>query len=121
MLIFLKGRCKMKRVILTICLLLVSGCEAIITEIDKPYHFVAWYQEGKTISQARRDCNECIYEVSKAANPSGILFERCMSLRNYQLHKAADLTARQIPIQEVKGWNTYGMYNDVADGTSWQD
>ncbi len=109
----------MKRVICIICLMLAtSGCEAIIAEIDKPYHEYAWYQEGKTISQARRDCDECIYDVSKAAYPSGILFQQCMSLRNYQLHKAVDLTARQI--QEVKGWHTSYMYNDVAEGTNCQ-
>lgn len=108
----------MKRMILIICLLLLSGCEAIITEIDKPYHEFAWCQKGKSISQARMNCNECIYEIRKAAYPSEILFQDCMTLRGYQLHKAADLTARQIPIQQVKGWNTYGFYNDVADGTS---
>lgn len=107
----------MKRIILTICLLLiglVGGCEAIIAEIDKPYHEYAWYQEKKTIVQARRDCNACIYEVGKAAYPSSTLFYQCMNLRGFYLCKATDLTARQIPIQEVKGWNSYWMYNDVG-------
>jgi len=107
----------MRRVTCTICLLLLisaCGCEAIVTQMDKPYHEYAWYQEGKTIAQARRDCDECIYEVSKTTYPSLILFQQCMNLRGYQLYKATELSTHQISIQEIKGWNAYWMYNDVA-------
>lgn len=94
--------------------IMLTGCEAMVAEMDKPYHEYAWYQEGKTIVQARRDCDVCIYEVGKAAYPSSTLFQQCMSLRGYQLYKAADLTVKQMSIQEVKGWNAYWIYNDVA-------
>ena len=107
----------MRRVTCTICLLLLisaCGCEAIVTQMDKPYHEYAWYQEGKTIAQARRDCSECIYEVSKTAHPSSTLFQQCMNLKGYRLYKATELTTNQMSVQKVKGWNAYWMYNDVA-------
>jgi len=99
-----------------ICLLLISlcGCDAMIKEMDKPYHEFAWYQPGKTIEQARRDCDECIYEIRKTPYPSQSLFEQCMNLRGYQLYSTGQLLNSQIPIQEVAGWNSFGMHNDVA-------
>jgi len=107
-----------KALLLMIVLLSVGGCQSIITHIDKPYHEVAWYQKGKSTAQARRDCDECIYEVGKAANPSQTLFQRCMNLRGYRLCKSADLEAGQIPIQQVPGRDSIFMFNDVGDGTN---
>jgi len=115
---------KMKKLLLAVVLLLVSGCESMIAEyeqeIEETHHKYCWFQKGKSILQARRDCDECIYEICKAANPSQTLFQRCMNLRGYYLYKATDLEAKQIPIQKVQGWDSTFMLNDVAEGTSLQ-
>jgi len=112
----------MKRALLVICLLLLSGCESMIAkyeqEIEETHHRYTWYQEGKSLSQVRRDCDECIYEVGKTANPSQTLFQRCMNLRGCRLCKSADLEAGQIPIQKVPGRDSVFMFNDVGDGVN---
>lgn len=111
----------MKKVMCIICflLLLISGCQSIISAIDKPYHEYAWARKGKSIPEVRRAVEECIYEVSFADDPDVILFHRCMNLKGYFLYSVSDLEAKQYSIQQTPGWSSVFFYNDVAGKTNW--
>jgi len=49
---------KVSIIILTVILLITAGCSTN-----------AWYQGGKTLAEAAKDCGECKYDVMKFNNP----------------------------------------------------
>lgn len=86
----------MKKVLCTICLLLISGCAV--------YH----YQPGKTLEQCSQDSRECMYDANKHAYPVGAatLYYQCMSIRGYQ-----KLSKEQLPAGvRTRQTDDYGFY-----------
>lgn len=76
-----------KKIVLSlICLMLISLCGC-----------AAWYQQGKTLMQATKDCDECM-SYSFHLYP---IFEVCMEERGYSLKTDKWLHDRNIPIQEA--------------------
>jgi hypothetical protein len=75
----------MRRVICTICLLLIFSTGGCVTY---------WYQPEKTLKQCSQDSIECMYDANKHAYPSStsFLYQQCMRVRGYKA-----LTKDQLP------------------------
>jgi hypothetical protein len=82
---------------------------------------MAWYQPGRTLAQASRDCEECRYEVMKFSSPFAAsakpitaegrflgpeseFFTQCMKLRGYVLTDvSARVKAGQLKVRHGEG------------------
>jgi hypothetical protein len=104
----------MKKIMIYILLAFICGCDSL--------HGLAWYQQGKTIEQARKDCDECNHITTETigfvnfSNSFGSFrsFEECMEIQGYKLYPVNDLIKGGKQIQTYNKKVGVVLYRDVA-------
>jgi hypothetical protein len=108
----------MKKLLLAM-LILVSGCSQEGNwwsyDYDSRWNDYAWYQPGKSVEQAKKDCEECDYEAYKIHSKYHL--RTCMQQRGYRLiHTSYKwmLPDPNLFIQDANHWSSIGLYHTVA-------
>jgi len=90
---------KMGIIILTVTLLITAGCSKN-----------AWYQGGKTLSEADYDCQQCKYEVMKYNNP----YARPQTSMGYMVGTDTEMLMQ---CMRLKGYGWVNVTDYVKNGS----
>ncbi len=70
----------------------------------------AWYQPGKTLTEAAKDCEECKYEVMKFSNP----YSKPQTEIGYFVGQDTELLMQ---CMKIKGYIWADVTNEVKSGS----